>query len=296
MYFTPTVMIAFADFLHFDEDVIVYDCETTGLTPVQRGSEPACHIIQLSAIRLPHLCVGGFGAPIAEREWYIRPVESVPDKIAEMTGITDEFMADKPTEDEAYDEIREFFGNAIVAGYNNRGFDDHFMEEMYKRHGDKFEPFMSLDMYPISQQMVSPREVKNYKLATIAAYYGYGEEAFHDASADARVTMELMKIYADELDRREEETGSMMPDYSAGIKVRVTGVSRYERGQIRRIYVNTTDRNVAFYMDTGNLGWACADKNMSTDRFNMPDVVSQALRAAHVGSERELAQFGKPAR
>ena len=32
MYFTPTILTAFADFLHFDEDIIVYDCETTGST------------------------------------------------------------------------------------------------------------------------------------------------------------------------------------------------------------------------------------------------------------------------
>ncbi len=292
MYFTPTILTAFADFLHFDEDIIVYDCETTGLTPVQKGSEPACHIIQLSAIRLSHEYVNGF-VEIEEREWYIKPVESIPDKIAELTGITDEFLADKPTEDEVFDDIRTFFSDTAVAGYNNRSFDDLFMDEMYKRHGMRFKPYLSLDIYPISQNMVSPKDVKNYKLATVAAHYGFGDEIFHDASNDARITMELMKLYADALLDREEKTGSMIPDYDAGIKVRVTGISRYERGRMRRIYVNTVDRNVSFYMDTYNLGWSCKDKNMSTDRFNMPDMISQALRAAKVSSERELAQYGK---
>ena len=292
MYFTPTILTAFADFLHFDEDIIVYDCETTGLTPVQKGSEPACHIIQLSAIRVSHEYITGFG-DIEEREWYIRPVEAVPDKIAELTGITDEFLADKPTEDEAFEEIRDFFADTAVVGYNNRGFDDLFMDEMYKRHGMRFRPYLSLDMYPVSQNLLSPKDVKNYKLATVAAHFGFGAEIFHDASDDARVTMELMKIYADAMSEREEKTGNMIPDYDAGVKVQVTSISRFERGKLRRIYVNTANKDVSFYMDTYNLGWSCKDKDMSTSRFNMPDMISQALRVARVSSERELAQYGK---
>lgn len=292
MYFTPTILTAFADFLHFDEDIIVYDCETTGLTPVQKGSEPACHIIQLSAIRVSHEYITGFG-DIEEREWYIRPVEAVPDKIAELTGITDEFLADKPTEDEVFEEIRDFFADTAVVGYNNRGFDDLFMDEMYKRHGMRFRPYLSLDMYPVSQNLLSPKDVKNYKLATVAAHFGFGAEIFHDASDDARVTMELMKIYADAMSEREEKTGNMIPDYDAGVKVQVTSISRFERGKLRRIYVNTANKDVSFYMDTYNLGWSCKDKDMSTSRFNMPDMISQALRVARVSSERELAQYGK---
>ncbi len=292
MYFTPTILTLFADFLHFDEDIIVYDCETTGLTPIRKGAEPECHIIQLSAIRLSHDYMDGFNV-LEEREWYIRPVETVPDKIAELTGITDEFLSDKPTEAEVFGEIREFFADTAVVGYNNRGFDDLFMDEMYKRYGVRFQPYLSLDMYPISQSLVSPREVKNYKLATIASHFGMDGVMFHNASSDAETTRQLMQLYAKNMAEREEKTGNMISDYNSGIKVKVTGVSRYERGKIRRIYVNTADKAVSFYMDTYNLGWSCKDKDMGTDRFNMPDMISQALRIAKVSSERELIQYGK---
>lgn len=290
MYFTPTMLTSFADFLHFDEDIIVYDCETTGLTPVKKGSEPECHIIQLSAIHLAHEYTGGFHT-LAEREWYIKPVETIPDKIVELTGITDEFLADKPSEDEVFEEIRDFFDGMAVVGYNNRGFDDLFMDEMYKRHGERFQPYLSLDMYPISQNMVSPKDVKNYKLATIAGHFGLNDVMFHNASGDATATMKLMKNYERILMEREERTGNMTLDYNAGVKVKVTGVSRYERGKMRRIYVNTTDKDVSFYMETYNLGWNCKDKTMSTDRFNMPDMISQALQMTKCRSEGELAQY-----
>ena len=44
-------------------------------------------------------------------------------------------------------------------------------------------------------------------------------------------------------------------------------------------------------MDTYNYGWSCKDKNMSTDKFNMPDMISQALKMAGASSERELAAY-----
>lgn len=290
MYFTPKVLSQFADFLHFDEDIIVYDCETTGLTPVAKGTEPECHIIQLSAVRLSHGYMEGFQA-LEEREWYIRPVETIPDKIVELTGLTDEFLADKPTEDEVFEEIRDFFADTAVVGYNNLAFDDLFMDEMYKRHGERFTPYLSLDMYPISQNMISPKDIKNYKLKTVAAYFGLDGIMFHDASGDVTATMEIMRNYEGHMISQEIKTGNMTPHYNAGIKVRVTGIARYEKGKTRRIYVNTADRDVSFYMDTYNLGWSCKDKNMSTDKFNMPDMISQALKMAGASSERELAAY-----
>lgn len=290
MYFTPTALNSFADFLHFDEDIIVYDCETTGLTPVKKGSEPECHIIQLSAIHLAHEYTGGFHI-LAEREWYIKPVETIPDKIVELTGITDEFLADKPSEDEVFEEIKDFFDGMAVVGYNNLGFDDQFMDEMYKRHGERFQPYLSLDMYPVSQNVVSPKDVKNYKLATIAKHFHLDDVMFHNASGDVSATMSLMQAYEKMLLEREQKTGNMLQDYNAGVRVKVTGVSRYERGKMRRIYVNTADKDVSFYMETYNLSWNCKDKTMSTDRFNMPDMISQALQIAKCSSEKELAQY-----
>jgi len=290
MYFTPKILAQFADFLHLDEDIIVYDCETTGLTPVAKGSEPECHIIQLSAIRLSHGYMEGFHV-LEEREWYIKPVETIPDKIAELTGITDEFLADKPVEAEVFGEIRDFFADTAVVGYNNLTFYDLFMDEMYKRYGERFQPYLSLDMYPISQNLISPKDVKNYKLKTIAGYFGLDGIMFHDASGDVTATMEIMKHYEDHMNAKEVETGNMVQDYNAGIKVKVTGIARYEKGRVRRIYVNTSDKDISFYMDTYNLGWSCKDRNMSTDKFNMPDMISQALKMAKASSERELAAY-----
>ena len=289
MYVTPKMLQTYIDFLQFDEEIIVYDCETTGLTAKKTSSSPECHIIQLSAKKLKHEYWIGFHE-IEEREWYIKPVEPIPEKITELTGITDEFLADKPSEEEVFQEIKEFFGTSYVAGYNNISFDDKFMSEMYKRYGETFNPFMSIDIYKLAQIMISPNEVPNHKLATIASYFGMDNIMFHNASGDVEATRMIMEQFEKQLIQREIETGSMIPEYKAGETVKVTSVSRYEKGNYKRIYVNTTDRNITFFMDVKNKQWSCKDKK-SCDRYNMPDMISQALAIAKCRSEEELAEY-----
>ena len=290
MYFSPKHLKLFTAFLQFDEEIIVYDCETTGFNPEQKSGKPANHIIQLSAKKLKHEYWIGFQV-LDEREWYIKPVESIPANIVELTGITDEFLEDYPAEDEVFDEIADYFGNTAVCGYNNIAFDDKFMKEMYKRNGREFHPSWSLDMYKLAVVLISPEKIKNHKLSTVAEYMGFEHSSYHDASTDVDATFAIMDAFEKDLIKRAELTGSMLPSYEAGIKVRVTNVARYEKGKIRRIYVNTNS-GATFYMNVSTLGWELKDKG-STDNFNMPDMISQALALARVNSEEELARYQK---
>lgn len=82
--------------------LIVYDCETTGFQPAEN------HIIQLSA-RLCCVMKDGFLEEVGQAEWYINPGYCLPDKITELTGISDEFLREKPFEKEVFQEIANFF-------------------------------------------------------------------------------------------------------------------------------------------------------------------------------------------
>ena len=292
MYKTPMIICNFAEFVETAEDIIFYDCETTGLNPVGSAGKPQAHVIELSAKKFMYLPFVGF-LPSEERLWYIRPVESLDPKIVELTGITDEFLEDQPSEIEVFPEIQNFFGNAIVCGYNNRKFDDIFLREMYSRYGATFAPMMSLDAYKLAQEMIDPTEVTDYKLQTIATYCGVPQDLYHDAAYDVDATVHVAERLMKRMEETYKTTGNMIPSYHGGIKVKVSGVSRYERGKMKRIYVNTTTPDVTFYMDASTLQWNCKQKDIDTDRFNMPDVISQALRFAHASSEKELAQYQK---
>lgn len=292
MYKTPIVIHNFAEFIETAEDVIVYDCETTGFNPVGSASKPQAHVIELSAKKFMYLPFVGF-LPLEERLWFIQPVEFLDEKIVKLTGITNEFLEDQPSEDEVFPEIKEFFGNAIVCGYNNQRFDDMFLREMYKRYGAEFAPAISLDVYKLAKEMIDPTEVMDYQLKTIASYCGVPQDLYHDASYDVDATTHVAEHLMRRMEDTYKKTGNWIPSYEGGIKIKVSGVSRYERGKTKRIYVNTTTPDVTFYMDVSSLQWSCKQKDIDTDRFNMPDIISQALRLAHVSSERELAQYQK---
>lgn len=292
MYKTPTVIYQFAEFFESAEDIIVYDCETTGLNPVSSGNKPQAHVIELSAKKFTYMPFVGF-LPMEERLWYIRPVESLSEKIVELTGITDEFLADQPAEEEVFPQIMEFFGNSIVCGYNNLRFDDIFLFEMYKRYHQVFNPMMSLDVYKLAQEMIAPSEVVNYKLQTISTYCGAEQDMYHDAAYDVDATVDVAQYLMRRLENNYRETGVLIPPYTGGIRVKVSGISRYERGKLQRIYANTTTPDVTFYMEIPSLQWNCKQKDIDTDRFNMPDVIAQVLKIARVSSEQELTKYGK---
>ena len=79
-----------------ETEICMFDTETTGLNAMEDV------IIQISAIkcRLPDM------EEIGRIDYYINPEKPLPAKITEITGITDDFLKDKPTEKEIFPEIR----------------------------------------------------------------------------------------------------------------------------------------------------------------------------------------------
>lgn len=163
--------------------LIIYDCETTGFKPEEN------HIIQLSA-RLCCVMENGFLEEVGQAEWYINPGYCLPDNIVELTGISDDFLGEKPFEVEVFKEIADFFGREAILGYNNHKFDDLFLKNMYVRYGCPFEPSVSIDLYKIIKDVLEPGETENKKLSTVAAYFGFAEdvEQFHNAVSDTKAT------------------------------------------------------------------------------------------------------------
>ena len=146
---------------NFDE-IIIYDLETSGL------STKNDRIIQFAAVK------------------YINPGFFISDKITEITKITNEQLFDKPHEDEAFQQIKEFLGeNYCVCGYNNTKFDNLMMTELFNRYGEEFKPAMSLDIFLMSRDIIPKQCVDNYKLSYLVELYGLDEGLqFHNALDD----------------------------------------------------------------------------------------------------------------
>ena len=104
-----------ADFGPLEDEVVVLDTETTGL------SFKDCDLIEISAALL---C----GREVTERfETFVHPGGPVPPEITRLTGITNADVADAPSAREAVAALAEFVGGRPVLAHNAT-FDRTFIE------------------------------------------------------------------------------------------------------------------------------------------------------------------------
>ena len=108
---------------------IVFDTETTGLDPNQGD-----RITELGCVEVIDCIPTGrtFHA-------YVNPQRPIPKEVVEITGLTAEFLADKPVFDEVAQAFIDFVGDAVMVAHN-AGFDRGFINMELAR--------MGLDTYP----------------------------------------------------------------------------------------------------------------------------------------------------
>jgi DNA polymerase-3 subunit epsilon len=104
---------------------IVFDTETTGLDP--RSGD---RIAEMGCVEVEDFIPTG-------RTWhaYVNPQRSIPEKVTEITGLTAEFLADKPLFAAVADGFLEFVGDARVVAHNapfDRGFINMELEKLGK--------------------------------------------------------------------------------------------------------------------------------------------------------------------
>lgn len=163
---------------------IVFDVETTGL------KKAADRIIEFSAIRMEK--VARIYRKTDELEVFIKPPFAMDPRVIEIHGITDEFLADKPEEPEAYGMIRDFFTeDAVVMGYNVN-FDISFTDAMFKRNGDVFRP-ESIDVFKLVKENIFTDEHENKRELSEITHLLFPDKdfRFHDSTEDIFATWEV---------------------------------------------------------------------------------------------------------
>jgi DNA polymerase-3 subunit epsilon len=103
---------------------VVLDTETTGFEPADGH-----RIVEIGCVELvDHLPTG------LTKQFYLHPERLVPVESQRIHGLTDEFLADKPTFAEVVDEFLEFVGDAALV-IHNASFDLKFVNSELHRIG-----------------------------------------------------------------------------------------------------------------------------------------------------------------
>ena len=160
----------------FDGTFICFDIETTGLSAARDK------ITEIGAVKVEN------GIITDKFSTFVNPEMPIPQKITQLTGITDEMVKDAPSQSEAVSAFLEFAGDNVLVPHN-APFDTSFIAKACEDMGREYN-YTSIDTVAISRAILT--DIKNCKLDTVAKFLRLGEFNHHRATDDAEM---LAKIF-----------------------------------------------------------------------------------------------------
>jgi DNA polymerase-3 subunit epsilon len=156
----------------------VLDLETTG------GSPADCFITEIGAVK-----VRG-GEIMGTFQTLVDPGAAIPPSIVLLTGISQSMVIDAPQIETVLPTFAEFVGSAVIVGHNVR-FDLGFLDAAADRLGyRRFSASRWVDTAALARRLVRA-EVRNLRLATLAAHFRSPTPPIHRALDDATATMHV---------------------------------------------------------------------------------------------------------
>lgn len=162
-------------------DYLALDIETTGLSPERD------RIIEIGAVKYKN------GEAAGEFSCLVRTYGPLPEKITELTGITDEMLAGGCEEKTAITEFLAFAKEMPVLLGHNIGFDYSFIKVAALRCGMEFER-EALDTLQFAKKLHP--ELASRTLTALCAHYGIVQEHAHRAAEDAVSAHRLYRALA----------------------------------------------------------------------------------------------------
>ncbi|MBQ3390118.1 MAG: PolC-type DNA polymerase III [Firmicutes bacterium] len=167
-----------SDPIPLDSEFVVFDIETTGFSPVSD------EIIEIGAVRVK-------GREVQERfQTFVHASLPIPERITELTGITDQMLEDAPGIRDALQSFLRFCGDAVLAAHNS-SFDMSFIREKAGKFGMPVHN-REVDTLYLSRALLT--ELKRHNLAAVARHLDISQTHHHRADDDAWVaSMILLK-------------------------------------------------------------------------------------------------------
>ena len=172
------------------DSFVAFDIEHTGTFGAAHGDAEA-EIIEIGAVKVVN------GVVVDKFDELCNPGRKIVPRIARLTHITDDMVADKPSVDEIIKQFKTFVGDSILIGHNIKGCDIPHISRAAKRAGVSFEN-MFLDTKPLAKKYKDVCGWHNVKLTTLSEYFGIAQLEAHrawcDAEANAYVYLNLKEL------------------------------------------------------------------------------------------------------
>ena len=162
----------------YDATYCVLDLETTGISITTEK------ITEVGIMKVKN------GEVIDEFEIFVNPEKPIPQRVVEVTNITDEMVKDAETIDKVFPKILEFVGDSIIVAHN-ASFDVGFLKHNAKLLGYEFNNTY-IDTLPLAKDLFP--DLKKYKLGKIADSLGIEVDVAHRALADVDTTVKVFNV------------------------------------------------------------------------------------------------------
>ena len=172
----------------FDGTFICFDIETTGLSAARDK------ITEIGAVKVEN------GVITDTFSTFANPEMPIPQKITQLTGITDDMVKDAPSQSEAVSAFLEFAGDNVLVAHN-APFDTSFIAKACEDMGREYN-YTSIDTVAISRAILT--DIKNCKLDTVAKFLRLGDFNHHRATDDAEM---LARIFINLCQRLTDDYG-----------------------------------------------------------------------------------------
>lgn len=172
----------------FDGTFICFDIETTGLSAARDK------ITEIGAVKVEN------GVITDTFSTFANPEMPIPQKITQLTGITDDMVKDAPSQSDAVGAFLEFAGDNVLVAHN-APFDTSFIAKACEDMGREYN-YTSIDTVAISRAILT--DIKNCKLDTVAKFLRLGDFNHHRANDDAEM---LARIFINLCQRLTDDYG-----------------------------------------------------------------------------------------
>ena len=162
-----------------DLTLVVVDVETTGWLHEQ------AEITEIGAVRLAG------GQLTGEFSSLVRPTGPVPADISALTGITDAMVGRAPLPAAAMRAFLAFAGDCVLVAHN-APFDIGFLTAACAAAGIAWPRAAVLDTAVLARLLLSPDDVPDCRLGTLAEYFAAKTAPCHRALPDAKATADVL--------------------------------------------------------------------------------------------------------
>lgn len=159
----------------YAKDYVVFDLETTGLSP------ETDEIIEISGIKVRN------GQVDSDFSTLVNPGRPIPYSATNINGITDEMVRNAPMLKEALENFLNFAGEDILVGHNIHSFDMKFLCAGARRELQRKINNTYVDTLYLARNLLP---LTKFRLTDIAAYFRLDTKGAHRALQDCMMNQQ----------------------------------------------------------------------------------------------------------